>query len=597
MSFYVINPNQTFYDSNGIPRAGGFVTFFVNTTSTKGSIFSDEALTIAQRNPYELDASGRILGDVKYAGLMTMQVTNSDGSDVSTADNVSTVETSNSLRSDLAASSGSSLVGFTQAETGAVATTVEEELRRKKYPEQYDAVGDGVADDSTALQDWHDANYGEITLSPGKIYKVDSTVIFNKSNLTIDLNGSKIISTAAGITPVQWSDTAFLFSSKIINGTIETGAAAGKTLSIPFGLAYCELDVDLIQANTSKQILAETYSAGGIFDSRFKGGIWSITNSHTVPAFEITSVDTARFNDNTFDVKRCNRSGSRHFFEIKCSATTNWNYNNRWIQPNFEVTNGGNIKATGARGFMIENPITWDLNVFNGGVTTNDLYLFDIEVGGLGSVGNSFVNFIRTEGTLGSGLYDIAFGDCQDSYLVQTSSNASVGVTHNINNKRVVVIGFAGQTLVNVGATNATVINPTAPIFPTIQCNGTLDVDGDITANATTFLRKTVLTSGGQTTISGGVITVGRSNHTVETESLAATDDLDTITAGTAEGQLVILRPVNDSRTVVVKHNTGNIRLNGSVDFTMDSVYDQIMLRWDTVLAKWLGFPGSKNGT
>jgi len=90
MSYNVINPYQIFYDSTGQPRANGTVTFYVNTTTTLGSIYSDEALTVSQSNPYTLDAYGRILGDVKYSGLMTIAVANADGSDVITTDNVAT---------------------------------------------------------------------------------------------------------------------------------------------------------------------------------------------------------------------------------------------------------------------------------------------------------------------------------------------------------------------------------------------------------------------------------------------------------------------------------------------------------------------------
>ncbi len=91
MSFEIINPFQTFWDSSGIVRSGGFVTFFVNRTTTKGFIFSDEALSIGQSNPYELNANGQIEGDVKFSGLRTIQVTNFDGSDVRTTDDVATI--------------------------------------------------------------------------------------------------------------------------------------------------------------------------------------------------------------------------------------------------------------------------------------------------------------------------------------------------------------------------------------------------------------------------------------------------------------------------------------------------------------------------
>lgn len=88
MSYNVINPYQVFYDSTGKVRAAGKITFYLNTTTTLASIFSDEALTVAQSNPYTLDAFGRIVGDVKYKGLLTLKIQNSDDSDVLTLDNV-----------------------------------------------------------------------------------------------------------------------------------------------------------------------------------------------------------------------------------------------------------------------------------------------------------------------------------------------------------------------------------------------------------------------------------------------------------------------------------------------------------------------------
>jgi hypothetical protein len=91
MSFNVINPYQTFYDSNGKVRSSGWVTFYINTTTTPGAIYSDDELTVPQVNPYQLDAHGRITGDVKYTGLMTLKITNEDLSDVITEDNVSTI--------------------------------------------------------------------------------------------------------------------------------------------------------------------------------------------------------------------------------------------------------------------------------------------------------------------------------------------------------------------------------------------------------------------------------------------------------------------------------------------------------------------------
>ncbi len=92
MSNSAINIRPTFRDSNGLPRANGLLTFYVNKTTTLASIFSDEDLTVAQSNPYTLDAFGRIAGDIKYTGKLTVKSTNADGSDPTSDDDVITSE-------------------------------------------------------------------------------------------------------------------------------------------------------------------------------------------------------------------------------------------------------------------------------------------------------------------------------------------------------------------------------------------------------------------------------------------------------------------------------------------------------------------------
>ena len=91
-------------------------------------------------------------------------------------------------------------------------------------------------------------------------------------------------------------------------------------------------------------------------------------------------------------------------------------------------------------------------------------------------------------------------------------------------------------------------------------------------------------------TIAAGVITVVQNYHTVDTAGDAASDDLDTITLGTniEEGTILVIRPDNDARTIVIKHNTGNILCPGGEDITLKNEEDSAMLMYDETLVKWI---------
>lgn len=79
------------------------------------------------------------------------------------------------------------------------------------------------------------------------------------------------------------------------------------------------------------------------------------------------------------------------------------------------------------------------------------------------------------------------------------------------------------------------------------------------------------LQSGGELTISSGAITVTNSVHTVDTESDAGTDDLNTISGGSA-GDVILLSRANAARAVVLKHNVGNIKTPSGTDHELTAL-------------------------
>ena len=85
----IINPYQQYLDAEGNVLSNGRLTFYENGTTTPKIIYSDAALTIEQNNPYTLDGSGRIIGDVWLDGTYSVLVQDSDLSTIRTDDDVS----------------------------------------------------------------------------------------------------------------------------------------------------------------------------------------------------------------------------------------------------------------------------------------------------------------------------------------------------------------------------------------------------------------------------------------------------------------------------------------------------------------------------
>ena len=158
------------------------------------------------------------------------RITNTPSGTIAATDVQSAI---NEIVSDLSASSGSSLVGFLQSGTGAVARTVQAKERDVVSVKDFDAKGDGTTDDTVAIQAALDSAAKQVVFPAGGIYIVNgglsvSTVsqVIYAAGATIKLKASAttkyIIATTVGATDV-------VFDGGTWDGNKANGNATGST--------------------------------------------------------------------------------------------------------------------------------------------------------------------------------------------------------------------------------------------------------------------------------------------------------------------------------------------------------------------------------
>lgn len=139
---------QQFFDNNGVPLTGGKLFSYAAGTTTPQATYTSATGLTAHSNPIILDAAGRVpSGEIWLTAGSNYKFVLNTSSDVliATWDNITGINgtgiTSNAVN-----------VAYDPAGTGAVATTVQAKLRETVSIKDFGAVGDGVADDTVAIQ-------------------------------------------------------------------------------------------------------------------------------------------------------------------------------------------------------------------------------------------------------------------------------------------------------------------------------------------------------------------------------------------------------------------------------------------------------------
>ena len=131
-------PRLQFFTNAGVPMASGFLYTYAAGTTTPLTTYTDSTGLVANTNPVILDSRGEASIWLSTVGYKFKLATPANV-DVWTQDNVTN-------------NFSSAYMIYTPAGTGAVTTTVQAKLRESVSVKDFGAVGDGVTDDTAAIQ-------------------------------------------------------------------------------------------------------------------------------------------------------------------------------------------------------------------------------------------------------------------------------------------------------------------------------------------------------------------------------------------------------------------------------------------------------------
>jgi hypothetical protein len=192
-----------FFDNNGVILSGGKLYTYAAGTTTPAATYTSSSGSTAHTNPIILDSAGRVPGGETWLTTNTSyKFLLKDANDVliGTYDNISGIDDSYELlayEAAVAASSGSSLVGYTQGGTGAVAQTVQSKLRQVVSVADFGASPSASASVNTAaiqaaINSIPETEGGTITFPRG-VYNVNGNIdTNNRQGLIIEGNDAGI---------------------------------------------------------------------------------------------------------------------------------------------------------------------------------------------------------------------------------------------------------------------------------------------------------------------------------------------------------------------------------------------------------------------
>jgi hypothetical protein len=192
---YFAGAGWQFFDDNGNPLSGGKLYSYLAGTTTPAVTYTSITGLTANPNPIILDAAGRPPAEVwATAGInYKFVVKTSTEVTIRTYDNLPSLVSSTDLANTTDPTLGDALVGFRQSNaagnlTGAIGRTVHQKLQESISVLDFGATGDGVTNDSAAINAAALAATGKKLYIPAGTYKVKAVVINSDTTVECDVN-------------------------------------------------------------------------------------------------------------------------------------------------------------------------------------------------------------------------------------------------------------------------------------------------------------------------------------------------------------------------------------------------------------------------
>lgn len=260
---------QQFFDNNGVPLSGGKLFSYAAGTTTPVPTYTTSTGVTPHANPIILDSAGRVPsgGEIWIDTGTAYKFVLKTATDIviGTYDNV--FGSASSIYADLAAPDGSSLVGFIQSGTGAVARTVESKLRDTVNVKDFGAVGDGVADDTAAIQ-----------------AAIDYAIYFSSGSYSAFSAGMKVFLPHG---KYKTTDTLHLgygvssFTSIVFEGECQYGDSGGVTLS---GIYPTFNDRPAINVQGGRYVTIRRVTVVGVNSTWLKANYFTTINDRSAVA-------------------------------------------------------------------------------------------------------------------------------------------------------------------------------------------------------------------------------------------------------------------------------------------------------------------------